>query len=198
MSGVSAYKVYTIKVPAGGEQTIFSQGSFLRCFDCVGATNFLIALDNGTPQFFAAGIALSIGQQYGDEAQFSSIRVRNDGGAEITVVLGISSTGEILDNRLNAVGSLNVQGSTVLQSPPAVVVGVYASAQLLPANPNRKRFLIRNTGSGSLWIAGSNDFTGGRGMELGLGESIELETGGEVWGFNQTFSPKTVYILECL
>lgn len=168
----TAFATITRTIPAGGEQVIDITGTFLTCTES-NQTNFLVAVDDGARNVFAAGMEM----QVADENQpFTTIRVVNTHGSNTLTVSFSFGFGALRDRRFQVSGTLNanitnsnlkiIGAAGDFDILGAVSIPTATAVTLVPYNFNRRRLLVFN-----------NEPIGGETVYLGEQHSVSVANG---------------------
>ena len=160
------YRTIAITVPAADSARLPINGTYLRCLES--DRDFELQIDESSKGTWSRGIGFQ------SDKEFSSFRVIAPAGSSVTLTMAVGF-GRIDDDRpiaSNVGGSL----STVID----VAVATATSALILAANSARLKALIQNLHPSAEVRVGDSNVAAARGIRLGPGDLLEVETGGAV------------------
>ncbi len=182
--GRTAYDRRTITVNTG---TVFTVSAYCRqitILDVSGGT-LSISIDNETPMVVTGGIQIAA-----EEGRVFNTVTFTATGSAATVTFAFSS-GLLTDNRFNVAGNLNVQnvtggalrttsGSSV--SNATAISVTTTNTALVAANSVRRRLWLQSvdTNTVDVWVQGGATATTANGIQLKPGQTMILESGGQM------------------
>lgn len=175
------YDEDTVVIPAGGRVTISTVYDYFRVLDLVGSGLRVIFGDNQKESKFT-GAGLGVKLRY----VVKRLEFYNSGISEMTITYAVA-LGAVSDDRLNAVGTVNVnfEAPANLTTITDVFVPAGGSAALLAADPIRREALITNIAANATVVrVGDVDVAADRGNEVGEGGTIVLTTSDAIYAYN--------------
>ncbi|MCE8508347.1 hypothetical protein KBY28_07770 [Ruegeria pomeroyi] len=176
-------------MPANDMVVVHRQANFLTCLEA--SARFRIAFDDGPETDFQKGLTFRPGQN------FSTVRIVNNSGADMTVELGFGS-GQVDDNRLVLQGDVAVKAispdALTTQAPAAVPAG--QAVELAGANTARAEIMVKNLSlSETIWIQGAATVAA-HGLPLDGKEGVVLTVKGAVYAYNPAGVAVSVAVME--
>lgn len=180
---------YTYTVAPGAETDIERTGDGVHCA-ASNLTTFLLSVDQEPFTEFRQGYS------HTPRGGFKRVRVRNDGGSNLTVTLVIW-TGEFRDQRLSASAPLDIAKATGFTTNADLNIAGGAAAVILAANANRREAVITNpAASSSAFRIGDASVGAARGIELLPGATLVLETTAEIRAHNTDAAAQNISAQE--
>lgn len=177
-----------VVIPANGEIERNYFASYIVNLQSDGDLD--ISFDDKTPAFFAQGIGYPV--------DFNKVRIINRTGADITAKLNIGSS-RTDDNRLSLSGAFQIATPANLETKIDDSIAAGATELVAAANASRNEILITNLSSNSAPVRVGDSNTGAnRGVEVGVGQTITLNTSAAVYVHNTHTGAQSVAILEVL
>lgn len=193
----NAYKTFPLTVAAGETAVINASGTFINCL-ASDQDDFLMALDDGNPEFFAEGISIELSP---GDAGFQKISVTNPNGSSLTVRLGLGY-GRVNDSRktITITGGVdsNIVTPTGLVTTSDVSVSTASATQVLASNADRKKAYVFNPAAagGSIIRVGDSNVGASRGARVPPQQGIELETTAAIYVYQASGSSMSIAVME--
>jgi len=170
MVGSEAYSGYKFTIGAGDSIVVHAVGRYVTCLEA--NIDFEIGIGSDASQFMAQGLTVEMAPG----EIFDKITLDNAGGASALVVRVGIGTGNLRDQRLTLTGSIDVSTGAVLDTVADVSCANLAVTQVLPLNVVRRRAFVQNLDATATVRVGDGNVAAARGLRLGPGDSITIET----------------------
>lgn len=194
---MKGFRFYGLTIDAGVEIPLAVSGNLVACMEASGAVQ--VGLDDEAAFPMERGIRVRVP----DGQEFSNLRVKNSGGAPITVTLAVGY-GELHDGRLTMTGgtldsltSVGTVGTLIASRAPLIKahgdfsLAAGAKINILAADDNVCGLWLANLGTTTIRV-GNVDIGPNDGLPLAGGQTLYLATRGEVYVFNPGAGAVTV------
>jgi len=175
----SAYKYFSVTIPAGEIRRVDVYSRFLTILNNSAASDPLVSIGGQSYERIPQGISIELP----DDENFTYLEFYNDSAATLTITFAVSA-GRIYDARFVASAILSVNAtSNVLSTPAAIAVTTSAPASpAIAADSTRRAVMLQNNGSYPVWAGDSNvDGANNRGLCISPGEALTLESEAEIY-----------------
>lgn len=184
------FRIYTVTIAAGDSVPIHASGAYVVALSATGS--FALAFDGGPFTPFLAGLKV----QLAHSETFKTVRIKDTSGNPNTIMLGLGF-GDLTDARLNLSGAITIAGSQNIATVADVALAAGVATQIVAANVARRAVVVKNL-AGNLQTMRIGDAVAGaaRGLELAPGETISIDSGAAVYGYNPGGAAESVSVME--
>ncbi len=185
-----AFRIYTVTVAGNDSETLHVSGAYVVALSATGG--FDLAFGDGPFTPFLAGLKV----QLAEGETFKTLRVRDTTGNPNTIMVGVGF-GDLTDARLNLSGSISITGSQNIASVADVALAAGATTQIVAANVARRSVIIKNLAANTQTMRIGDAAAGAaRGVELAPGETIVIDSGAAIYGYNPGGAAESVSVVE--